>query len=81
MTQIRRVVTGHNQEGEAIIVSDGAPPSVFDNLGQPGLVFHELWRTHEAPVIVGNCAKSLKPDTRFHGKRTAIFIESGHLFS
>jgi predicted PurR-regulated permease PerM len=29
----------------------------------------------------GSCAKSLKPDTRFHGKRTAIFIESGHLFS
>ena len=54
MTQVRRVVTGHNQNGEAIIISDGAPPSVFDNLGQPGLVFHEIWRTNETPVIVGN---------------------------
>ena len=54
MTQVRRVVTGHNQEGEAIIVSDGPPPSVFDKLGQHGLVFHEIWRTNEAPVIVGN---------------------------
>ncbi len=54
MTQVRRVVTGHNQSGEAIVISDGAPPSVFDNIGQPGLVFHELWRTNETPVIVGN---------------------------
>lgn len=54
MTQVRRIVTGHNQNGEAIIISDGAPPSVFDKLGQPGLIFHELWRTNETPVIVGN---------------------------
>jgi plasmid replication initiation protein len=31
--------------------------------------------------VATECAKSLKPDSRFHGKRTAIFIESGHLFS
>ncbi len=34
-----------------------------------------------AAHAVMDCAKSLKPDTRFHGKRTAIFIENGHLFS
>ncbi len=50
--QVRRVVTGHDSEGRAIIQSDGPPQRVFDNLGQPGLVFHELWNTQSSPAPI-----------------------------
>ena len=46
-----------------------------------GVHVHAMLRGHPSQVGNQHCAKSLKPDTRFHGKRTAIFIESGHLFS
>ncbi|MGE0046322.1 MAG: cupin domain-containing protein [Hyphomonadaceae bacterium] len=40
----RRIVTGHDAEGNAIVVRDGAPPRVIDIAGR-GTVFHELWNT------------------------------------
>jgi hypothetical protein len=49
---IRRVVTGHDSSGNAIIVEDGPPPRVFDKLGQEGLVFYEIWNTRETPAQI-----------------------------
>jgi len=48
---VRRVVTGHDREGNAVFVSDGQPPRsiTFDTL--PGLEFIELWATEETPSI------------------------------
>jgi hypothetical protein len=51
---IHRVVTGHDAEGRAIIVSEGGLPSVHRLAAIPGTVFHEVWSTAEMPVIVGN---------------------------
>ena len=51
---IHRVVTGHDAEGRAIVVSDGGLPSVHRLAAIPGTVFHEVWSTGETPVIVGN---------------------------
>jgi hypothetical protein len=44
---VRRVVTGHDDAGKAVFISDGEPArSVhFDNL--PGLAFFELWATDD----------------------------------
>lgn len=50
---LRRVVTGFNEANQAIITEDGAPTRVFDNLGQPGLVFHEVWNTQSSPAPIG----------------------------
>ena len=36
----RRVVTGHDSQGRAVIVEDGPPPRVF----------YEIWNTRETPA-------------------------------
>lgn len=46
---VRRVVTGHDPSGKAIVLSDGAPPHVTRPDHQPGLAFHELWNTRMMP--------------------------------
>lgn len=51
-TPIRRIVTGHDADNRAIFVSDGPPTRVFDNLGEEGLVFYEIWNTQESPARV-----------------------------
>ncbi|KWO64990.1 cupin domain-containing protein [Burkholderia ubonensis] len=51
---VRRIVTGHNQNGDATIASDGAPPAVFPLHALPGLVFSEIWRTESMPVPIDN---------------------------
>jgi len=48
----RRVVTGHNKEGKAVIVQDGPVPNVYDKLGQQGLVFMEVWETRATPAPI-----------------------------
>jgi mannose-6-phosphate isomerase-like protein (cupin superfamily) len=48
----RRIVTGHDKDGRATIIEDRAPVRVFDKLGQPGLVFHEVWNTREMPARI-----------------------------
>lgn len=48
----RRVVTGHDDRGRAVIVEDGPPARVFDNLGEKGLVFYEVWNTRETPARI-----------------------------
>src|SRR5262245_53915496 len=59
---VRRVVTGHNRDGRAIVSLDGAPPTVFSLQAVPGTFFHEIWNTASSPVVVDNGADpTLKP--------------------
>ena len=51
---IRRVVTGHDDDGKAIVASDGALPTVHEIAAIPGTIFHEVWCTEGAPAPVGN---------------------------
>jgi hypothetical protein len=50
---VRRVVTGHDAGGRAIVLSDGEPPVVTRSPVQPGLAFHQLWNTGAAPALIG----------------------------
>jgi mannose-6-phosphate isomerase-like protein (cupin superfamily) len=48
----RRIVTGHDADGKAIIISD-APPALSQLVGGPGgPTFHEVWHTLETPAII-----------------------------
>jgi hypothetical protein len=48
----RRVVTGHDQERRAVILSD-APPTRVQQIGGPGgPTFFEVWNTREIPVLI-----------------------------
>jgi len=51
-TPFRRIVTGHALDNRAIIASDAPPSRVFDDLGEVGLVFYEVWNTRETPAQV-----------------------------
>ena len=50
--QVRRVVTGHDKNGKAIVVSDGPVP-VHGNPLRPGQRSHEVWKTGTMPIPIG----------------------------
>ena len=47
---IRRVVTGHDKSGKAVILSDGAVPVVHSNPMRPGQLSYEVWKTSAMPI-------------------------------
>ena len=51
---VRRVVTGHDPDGRAVIAVDGPPPTSVEIEAVPGTVFHELWATASVPASVDN---------------------------
>lgn len=51
-TGLRRVVTGHDANGKAVILSDGPTPTVISGVGLPGLVFHEMWEMAAVPTPI-----------------------------
>jgi quercetin dioxygenase-like cupin family protein len=50
--QIRRVVTGHDEKGSAVVVSDGPAPSVHINKAEQDWFSVDIWRTHEMPAKI-----------------------------
>jgi quercetin dioxygenase-like cupin family protein len=56
--QIRRVVTGHDVNGKAVVIEDGYAPVVRTNPLRPGHVSTDLWRTSSSPVVL----KGTEPD-------------------
>jgi mannose-6-phosphate isomerase-like protein (cupin superfamily) len=48
--KIRRVITGHDAEGKAVVLADGLAPSVHSNPLRPGHVSMDIWRTASSPV-------------------------------
>ena len=51
---IHRVVTGHDANGKAVLVSSGPLPTVVEIAAIPGTVFHEVWSTTGTPAPVDN---------------------------
>lgn len=51
MLNFRRIVTGHNDEGKAVIQSDAAPTRV-EKIGPKGPTFYEVWNTRETPAKI-----------------------------
>jgi len=48
----RRIVTGHDSAGSAVIVAD-APPTRVQQIGGPGgPTFFEVWNTRESPAVI-----------------------------
>ena len=50
--KIRRVVTGHDVNGKAIVLEDGVAPAVRTNPHRPGHISVDLWQTRASPVVV-----------------------------
>jgi len=75
MTQIRRVVTGHDRNGKAVVLSDGPVPTVHGNPIRPGQLSFEVWKTHAAPVAIA--AEEPEPTT---GPRSLQPPQNGNVF-
>lgn len=53
---VRRVVTGHDADGKAIIQEDGPAPRQQRIGGDIGPMFHEIWNTRETPVRIDHAS-------------------------
>jgi quercetin dioxygenase-like cupin family protein len=53
MEGVRRVVTGHDASGRAIVLEDGPCPAVHTNPHRPGHISHDLWKTSASPIPIG----------------------------
>ena len=51
-SKFRRIVTGHNSKGQAVILEDGAPPRTARIAGAIGPIFYEVWNTRETPARI-----------------------------
>jgi len=52
LRDIRRIVTGHDASGKAVVLKEGALPHVTRPSAQPGLAFHEIWNTAQMPAQI-----------------------------
>ena len=48
----RRVVTGHDKNGRAIVVSDGPSPHLRASPHRPNVIYHNMWATDSMPVKI-----------------------------
>ena len=53
----RRIVTGHDERGVSVVLSDGPVP-VSRELPDDGVFFHEVWNTDTAPAPIGRTEPS-----------------------
>ncbi|MGZ2222536.1 cupin domain-containing protein [Arthrobacter sp. W1] len=47
----RRVVTGHDDSGTSVVLSDGTVP-VHQYMPQDGVGFYEIWQTEHSPAVI-----------------------------
>jgi len=51
---VRRVVTGHDAQGRAVVIEDGPAPTVRTDPNRPGYAVTQIWATDSSPAFVGN---------------------------
>lgn len=58
MTVVRRIVTGHDAAGRAVIAADERVPGtgLAEDDGRSEATFFQLWATHEMPVALDDAA-------------------------
>lgn len=50
----KRVVTGHDAQGQAVVASSGPTPHNFPLKAVPGTVFYEVWNSTASPAPLDN---------------------------
>jgi quercetin dioxygenase-like cupin family protein len=62
--RVRRIVTGHNAEGKAVITADDEleGTGLAEDSGRTDALFFALWATHEMPVDLGDEAMARQRD-------------------
>jgi len=81
--RFRRIVTGHNSEGHAVVISDGPSPHVRTSALRPGVTYTNLWTTDRMPVEIDGspdpvtAAMNLEPPPRGSNLRIVEFAPEG----
>ncbi len=52
--KVRRLVTGHDPNGKAVLVEDRFAPTIHTLAWRPGWAVTELWKTTDTPATLGN---------------------------
>ena len=47
---VRRIVTGHDEDGKAIVIADGESPNILRPDNRPGVEINNLWLLDQAPA-------------------------------
>jgi quercetin dioxygenase-like cupin family protein len=71
---VRRVVTGHDKNGKAIVISDGPAPFVHVNAVNPDWYSTDIWRTNQTParIAVAAAEPTLGPRRQLPEKRGTV---------
>ena len=71
---VRRVVTGHDANGKAVILSDGAAPFVHTSDLRPGYASTDVWRTYDTPARIApvEAEPTLGPRRQLPTKRGTV---------
>ena len=72
---VRRVVTGHDENGKAIVLSDAPAPFTLTNPARPGYVSTDIWRTNATPtpVVSQHDEPTLGPRRQMPEKNGTVF--------
>ena len=71
---VRRVVTGHDSDGKAVVLSDGAAPFVHTSELRPGYASTDVWRTYDTPARIApvEAEPTLGPRRQLPTKRGTV---------
>ena len=71
---VRRVVTGHDDNGKAVVISDAPAPFVHVNAADPEWYSTDIWRTNETPARIVRAAAepTLGPRRQLPAKRGTV---------
>jgi quercetin dioxygenase-like cupin family protein len=72
--QFRRVVTGHDADGKAVVIADGPAPFVHVDPNDPDWYSTDIWRTNEtpAPIVPVAPETTLGPRRQLPEKRGTV---------
>lgn len=60
--QIRRIVTGHNEQGKSVIIEDQPTPHTKSSPHRPGVIINNLWMTGSNPVMLNETEDAVTSD-------------------
>ena len=61
---VRRVITGHDERGKAVVIIDEEAPNVFNPPNRPGVQINNVWRALESPADLGGNEDTAAPGGR-----------------
>ena len=58
--EFRRVVTGLDDDGRAVVISDAPTPHLLERPNRPGVRMHNMWRTEQMPALIDGPSETIE---------------------